>query len=173
MPSKTVVRPTLIISLTIKTPGKSVPDLPVTNICGSVLDCVELVSVSNTSSIRSHIPRTVKMCECDSFRYKRCKQRVTPHTKDIIRICLKQKMGLYANTYHPIHIVNSIKDKTGFGRPPVIDEYCPHCYSEEAAAEQARRKREAEKRAAHDAQSFKAMTPDLTEYMDPFAQDLS
>lgn len=83
------------------------------------------------------------MCECEVHDYKRCKRpRTCRHYKSNTKICTGAKLGLYANTYHPVRITNNIPTRSGHPIHQVIDETCPECYPEEAAAEKEQRERQ-------------------------------
>ncbi|XXG96300.1 hypothetical protein Hte_002581 [Hypoxylon texense] len=115
------------------------------------------------------------MCTSNVWEYKRCKLASTTncHQKSIPKYCLRQRAGLYANTYHPVRIINAIPTKSGVYVFRTVDETCPTCFLEEALAEQERRKQEEEKQAAEDKQRVDEATPDLSECLDPFSHLLS
>lgn len=119
------------------------------------------------------------MCTSESWEYKRCKQASsnTRHKKVNAKYCLKYKAGFYANSYHPMRVVNCISDESGFMRYREVDETCPVCYPEEAQAEQEqkkqeeeeRKKQEEEKRAAEEIERPEYATPDVSECFYPFS----
>lgn len=83
-------------------------------------------------------------------------------------------------TYHPIRVTSSTFTKAGTPIHPIIDETCPHCYPEKAAAEQEERREAREKKAIieemkveEEKREVNCMIADMTPCMDDFALNLS